>query len=215
MGGDRVSFTITPNVGPTLIGIRDSDPDEMTRDRIEVALNLAGDSRGEILWLLAAELDHYARRLKAVQDIVAQLRIEDVRTLGPVVFGATYTKVEPATTRKIVDLDALLQWVAQAEIDLALPEGSLIPELWRLDDGNLRITTLREVAERVYRVREPGDPDPDVVRYIRSVEDTFLETTRDETTEKLKEIPIDKAPKYVQGLGHGMRVGSFKNGGPV
>ena len=111
----------------------------------------------------------------------------------------------------------------------------MIPGLFRLSADNLRISTLREMAARAYNegradettpVRDeeldallkPPDEDGHFSEkdhtdmragYVDSVEQTFIETTRDET--HLTEKPISKAPKYAQAMEHGHRAGTFTN----
>lgn len=215
MGGGVVTATIRPLVGGSEISIEVSTPDELIRDYVDRAVDRAGGDRGEILWLLAAEIGHYQRRLNTIAEIVADLRKEDIETGGPVVYGETFVKVGHDTTIKIIDPKGLVDWLGSVEMALDLEPGSLVTQIWRLDSSNLRITTLREVAERMYRHLEPNDDDPDApATFASGVVDTFLEIRRgDDAPAKLKEIPIEKAPKYVQRLGHGDRVGSFRNGG--
>ena len=89
-------------------------------------------------------------------------------------------------------------------------DPAAVEKLWRLDARNLRITTLRGIAERAWRT-ERGSPDADLTDeeathladYVRATEDTFVEVTRGDPI--LTEKPVHKSPQWVQKLNHGER----------
>lgn len=162
------------------------------RDR---AMFLDVDLTGEVLWHLAGELATHRQTIKAIEDAVAKLQLADVRRNGPVRFGDQFIKASPKSTREIVDLDGLVNWATKFDPDA-------IPKLFRLNADNLRITTLRSMAERWLGAGDDSDID--------AVMQTFIEEHREDDTQ-LSVVPIDRAPKYAKALGHGQRVGSFTN----
>lgn len=169
---------------------------------------LPPDADGEYLWHVAGILASIRQGIKSAEAAINRRRVADIEAHGPVRFGDTFITYAPDNKRRITDKDALLGWLDQAGEQLGV--ANLATEVFRISDDNLRITTLRRVAERYYAHQEPQDTDEEATaEYVQMIEDTF--TTWDEGDPKLKEIPIDKAPKYAQKLEHGHRAGSFKN----
>lgn len=175
-----------------------------------LAAELPTDVDGEYLWLLNASITNIRQGLQALERAVGRRRALDIEENGPVRFGDTFVTFAPDNKRRLADKDALLGWLDQASEELGV--ANLATEVFRISDDNLRVQTLRNVAKRLYEHREPGDPDEEAIEeYVAMIESTF--TTWEVGDPKLKEIPIDKAPKYAQKLEHGNRVGSFKNQG--
>jgi hypothetical protein len=165
------------------------------------------EDNGERLWMIAGKVDDHRRRLTNLADAIKRARLEDVRRHGPIRLGDSFVKIVPDGVNRVLDRDALIGWLDQAAEELGTP--SLIPAAYRLDDRALRVTTLREIAERLYRHREPDDPSDEAAEdYARMVQDTFLARKEGET---LAELPESRMPKYATGMRHGDRVGSFKN----
>lgn len=163
---------------------------------------------GEYLWLLAEAIADQRKGLARLENTINEHRARDVTTHGPVRFADTFITYTPDNQRKILDKDALLEWLDQASEELGVP--NLATQVFRISDDNLRIQTLRHVAERLYHHREEADDSEEgAADFVQLIEDTFL--TIKKGAPKLKEIPIDKAPKYAQKLDHGHRAGSFAN----
>ncbi len=172
---------------------------------------------GELLWIVAGELRTRRQHIEGLEAAVSRTRAKDVLANGAVTYGETYITVAPVKTKTIIDKAGLIAWATQHD-----PEA--VEKLWRLDAKNLRITTLRGMAERAWR-RDTGNTEGDTLTeteeagladYIRATEETFVETTKGD--DKLSETPITKAPAWVQkvlvdqgGAAHGHRIGSFKN----
>ena len=166
---------------------------------------------GELLWNVAAEVRTRRQDLEGLEAAISRLRAKDVTANGAVTYGDTYITVAPAKTKTLIDKAALIAWATQHD-----PEA--VEKLWRLDASNLRITTLRGMAERAWR-RDTGNTEAEALTeeeeaalasYIKATEETFVETTKGD--DKLSEMPISKAPAWVQKVAdHGHRIGSFKN----
>ena len=180
-------------------------PAEDWDDMLGAALKtlLASTDPGEKLWLLAAEIRNRRQSLQRLEAAISRLRARDILTNGAVVYADTYITVAPTMTRTLVDKAALIAW-AQTH------DPAAVEKLWRLDARNLRITTLRGIAERAWRT-ERGSPDADLTDeeathladYVRATEDTFVEVTRGDPI--LTEKPVHKSPQWVQKLNHGER----------
>ena len=166
---------------------------------------------GELLWLTAGEVRTRRQDLEGLEAAISRARAKDITENGAVTFGDTYIFVAPAKTTTLIDKGALIAWAIQHD-----PEA--VQKLWRLDAKNLRITTLRGMAERAWR-RDTGNTEAEALTeeeeaaladYVKATEETFVETTKGD--DKLSEMPISKAPKWVQKVAdHGHRIGSFKN----
>lgn len=168
----------------------------------EVVANETGAWDGEQLWLLAGEIASRRSRLAALGRALNRRRLDDIRENGPVRYGDTFITKVPKRTRRI-DF-RLIAWATLNELKLH--------ELFRLNADNLRITTLREMAGRIWD-RQKGDDTIPITEnrdeYIKMIEETFVQEEPGEVT--LSELPITKAPQYAQRLVHGQRVGSFEN----
>lgn len=184
------------------------DPGPETWDEdLATILKLDPDAdNGERLWLVAGRVEDHRRKLAALADAIKRARIRDVRKHGPVRLGNSFVKLVPDSATVVFDRDALVSWLEDAGEELGA--GNLVPAAYRLDDKNLRVTTLREIAERLYRHRNPGATEEEAEQYARMIQDTFIAKKDGET---LAELPEARMPKYAQRMGHGHRAGSFTN----
>lgn len=131
--------------------------------------------------------DELVKALHAAQQIVAaaqQVRdhlkgriAEKVTERGDFRYGDLVYRVSPKSDRKVIDGRALLEWLGDDLIS-AVPASAV------------RITSVRAIAQS--RDLEP-----------RTVEDTFFETIWGEPA--LAEVPISKAPKFLQDMEQGHR----------
>jgi hypothetical protein len=171
-----------------------------------VARGEADDTRrGDFAWLLAGRIADYQRDVAALQAALTRWRERDINANGAGRFGDTWVTVAPATTREIPDGVAFVAWLADAAHLHNIPVEQIIGACFNLNGRSLRVTALRELAERLHRERHPDATSEEAEAYARTVEDTFIRTERNET--KLQEKPIDKAPAYAQRLAPGQRVG--------
>lgn len=168
----------------------------------------AGDL-GETLWGIAEALAAHRRDLATLEAAIDRARARDVRQNGPVRYGDTWTTVIPDRKREIIDSQALRGWLEQAAEELDLDPADVYAQVWRLDNNNLRIGTLRGIARRLYAHREEDASEEGADDYAKLIEDTFIATK--EGGEKLATMPITKAPQYAQRLEHGHRAGTFRN----
>lgn len=188
------------------------DWDSLIAGEVARQAGAQGADPAEIAWLLAGALADHRRTLQEAEAALARWRAADVEARGPVRFGDTFVRVKPKTTRKIHDRAALLGWLEHTAERLGAHEDAaeLIEKVWRLDAGNLRISTLRSLAERAWRHEHPDTTDEAAKKYVRTIIDTFIEEDRSGPP-TLEELPLHKAPKYAATLEHGHRVGSFDN----
>jgi hypothetical protein len=171
-----------------------------------------GASEAELAWILQGALREYRQTLEAAESALRRWRAADVDANGPVRFGDTFTRVAPKTKREIMDRPGLIAWLAHTAERLGGDQDAadLIDKVWRLDAANMRITSLRGVAERAWRAEHPDSDDEAAKAYARTIIDTFIHEDRDEAG-TLEELPLSKAPQYARRLGHGHRVGTFAN----
>jgi hypothetical protein len=190
----------------------DEDWDELIAGDLSRQASSTGASEAELAWLIQGALAEWKATISAAQKALDRWRAADVADNGPVRFGDTFVRTAPKTTRKIIDQAGLLGWLDHTAKTLGAQEDAadLIAAVWRLDAGNLRISTLRKLAERAYRQAHEDADDDAVAGYVRAIEETFIETTWEEAG-TLQDVPIDKAPKYAGKLEHGHRVGTFTN----
>jgi hypothetical protein len=190
----------------------EEDWDSLIAGELDRQAANTGAEKAELAWLLANALAAHRQVLQRAEAALTRWRTADVEANGPVRFGDTYIRTAPKTTRKIIDQAGLLGWIdhTASRLDAHEDAADLIAAVWRLDAGNLRISTLRTLAERAYRQEHPDAGDEDAAKYARAITDTFIEEKR-EGAGKLEELPMHKAPKYTQTLGHGHRVGSYRN----
>lgn len=179
--------------------------DEEWDDLIKVTFHEAPGDLGETLWVVAGELATRRQTIQRLEAAVKRARARDVEENGPVRYKDTFVTVTPKTTKEVTDPEEMVAYFEGTD-----PRAVFV--LFRLNADNLRITALRQLAERQYRERLGDEEAPtkeEIKQHQRTVEDTFLIRTKEPA--ELKEMPIDKAPKWTQTLGHGMRAGSFKN----
>ena len=163
-----------------------------------LARELGPEPDGELLWYISAELATHRQQIQKLETAIKVLRATDIEAAGNVRYGDTYVTVAPTRTRE-VDSESLIKWATHEDI--------AIESLFRLDAENLRITHLRSAAATVYSREHPDKDLDDAKEYGHLIESTFVTITKGEPA--LTEIPIDKAPKYVQSLEHGERIGSY------
>ncbi len=163
-----------------------------------LAGELGPEPDGERLWYLSAELASHRQQIQKLETAIKVLRATDIEKAGNVRYADTYVTVAPTRTREL-DEEGLLHWAEHEDI--------AIESLWRLTAENLRITNLRSAAAQVFARKHPDKDIDDAKEYGRLIESSFVTITKGDPA--LTEIPIDKAPKYVQGLEHGERIGSY------
>ncbi len=161
---------------------------------------LGAEPDGELLWYISAELATHRQQIQKLETAVKTIRATDIGAEGNVRYGDTYVTVAP-TRKRILDADGIVSWAGHEDI--------AIETLFRLGADELRITVLRSAAAAVYARKHPDKDEDDAKDYAALIESSFITIERGDPT--LTEIPIDKAPKYVQGLEHGERIGSFKD----
>lgn len=150
-----------------------------------VAAHMAGDptpdppSDDEELWVLIGRVEAVARAARELADemknaLAARLDGAALR------FGYTILVASPQRTDRLVDPDALIDWLGD---DWA----TVIP-----------VTASTRVRRRALEaVAEKRGVDPETVW------DTFVETEWSEP--RLQAMPVDRAPKWAQALSHGER----------
>lgn len=197
---------------PQADAMSEDDWDELIAEEVERQAAATGADPAEIAWLLAGSLAEHRKTIQAAEAAIRRWRAGDIADRGPVRYGDTFSRVKPKTTREIMDRAALLGWLEHTARRLGGDEDAadLIDKVWRLDAKNLRITTLRALAERVWKHEHPDGSDEDAERYAWTITDTFISEDRAEDA-TLEDLPISKAPKYAAALGHGHRVGAFDN----
>lgn len=174
-------------------------------DRAVAQGHATATGRADFAWALAGKIAAYKADVEALAAAVNRWREKDVAANGAGRWGDTWVTVSPDTTREIPDAVAFTRWLADTAHVLDTPVDQLIGAAFNLNGRSLRITALREIAERRHRHLHPHATADEAEAYAQTVEDTFIATKRNET--KLKEMPIDKAPKYAQAMEPGQRVG--------
>lgn len=165
-----------------------------------LAGELGAEPEGELLWYISAELATHRQQIQKLERAINVVRATDIGAEGNVRYGDTYVTVAP-TRKRILDADGIVGWAGHEDI--------AIETLFRLGADELRITVLRSAAAAVYARKHPDADEEKAKDYAALIESSFVTIERGEPA--LTEIPIDKAPKYVQGLEHGERIGSFKD----
>lgn len=165
-----------------------------------LASELGPEPEGEDLWYISAELATHRQQIQKLERAINVVRATDIGAEGNVRYGDTYVTVAP-TRKRILDADGIVGWAGHEDI--------AIETLFRLGADELRITVLRSAAAAVYARKHPDADEEKAKDYAQLIESSFVTIERGEPA--LTEIPIDKAPKYVQGLEHGERIGSFKD----
>lgn len=152
-----------------------------------VAAHMAGDPTPDLpaddeeLWVLIGRVEAVAR---AARELAEDLRAGLARRLDGAAlrFGDTILVASPQRTDRLVDPDALIDWLGD---DWA----TVIP-----------VTASTRVRRRALEaVAEKRGVDPEVVW------DTFVETEWSEP--RLQAMPVDRAPAWARKLGHGERRG--------
>ena len=150
-----------------------------------VAAHMRGDpipdppTDDEELWVLIGRVEAVAR---AARELADDLRAGLARRLDGAAlrFGDTVLVASPTRTDRLVDPDALIDWLG-ADWATVIPVTA---------STRVRRRALESVAEK--RGVDPG-----------AVWDTFVETEWGEP--RLQAIPVDRAPKWAQALAHGER----------
>lgn len=150
-----------------------------------VAAHLAGDPTPTLpaddseLWDLIGRVEAVARAARALADemrdtLAARLDGAALR------FGDTILVASPTRTDRLVDPDALIDWLG---------------EDWATVIPVTASTRVRRRALEAVAGKRGVDPE--------AVWDTFVETEWSEP--KLQAMPVDRAPKWAQALSHGER----------
>ncbi len=161
---------------------------------------LGAEPDGELLWYISAELATHRQQIQKLETALKTIRATDITEAGNVRYGDTYVTVAP-TRKRILDEDGIVAWAGHEDI--------AVETLFRLGADALRITVLRSAAAAVYARKHPDAEEEKAKDYAQLIESSFVTIEKGEPA--LTEMPIDKAPKYVQGLEHGERIGSYRD----
>lgn len=130
-----------------------------------------------------------AGRMKRAADAVAKrirdALLADVEAHSPIRIGDTVYASVPDRQRRLVDSGGFKAWLGEDWINAV-----------RVDAGNVRITTVRQIAEQ--RGLDP-----------KAVEETFFDWYGEEDARRLQPYPVNGAstPKWAKELPEGMRRG--------
>ena len=149
----------------------DYTDDEATERLIERLASIVSEDAGddpddeaEFVWMVERQLADMEAKVKLARKAAQTSLLRNVTAHGAIKLGDTAYRAAPNEGWELVDLDSLVDWIDRNAGLEALPE------VFRLDATNLRITALKAVAGRAYGA---GD-DRHRKRFVNTIVDTFL-----------------------------------------